>query len=627
MSVFLLGNSYIVGGKVPFKACLLGATFLVSAAALAGAAKADDGDADSKADVFTSWVNEDELRAKVAEVAKADQAAEIAPAAAAPQIEQVAEVIILENQGAANDNYSSDMLAAVDEGDIIEMVKVAVVDKPLYAPSPAEASARAVADNSFETFKSPASPNDYKKYGSMKSPWIDPSITLSEEEKAVAMGDINAYFAFEKKPLGANPTYGEALGNEQGVEVLPLASSDKVSDDAMRTPKTMATSQIYSDFDNAWNSREEASGWIVAEANAADTTLEDILKQGTEGGAAAPDWLAGTNGGALPAAAPATAPAAVATPAPATAPAPASAPAPVPAYDFAPAPAVSAPAFSPVPAGAPADTVAGNNAITPFGDTGAGYAINVPAPITLSADMNISGGKAATAAPSQPLLVPLDTMGPAGEDSGFGSGFGYDDTPYNTYGYGAYGNEYATSYSQGYFAPQAGVAPAPMPASVSADASSDKKDVVDTVKDWFGSILSAGGEGKKLDDAVSQYTKRHSGKKVEKVTAAPSQIRLTFEKGSSDVSADTVKWLRSFATKAVADGRKAAEVIISGKNLRLQSRRFALVRNVLVGYGFDAEDVKPSLSGADDDVLTVNTFSSSRSSGGQGSMNAMGGSF
>ena len=593
LNVFLLGNGYVVRRKAPFKACLLGATFLVSAVALAGAAEANDGDTVGEADVFTSWIDESELRAKVAE------AAEIAEPL--PIKEQVAEVIILENSNAANDNNSSDMLASVDESDIVETVKVAVVDKPLYSPSEAASSAvleAATADNSFE---SPASPNDYKKYGSKKSPWVDPSVTLSAEEKAVVDGDINAYLAFKNETLTANPEYGEAFGNEQGVKVLPLASLDnKVSDDAIRTPKTMAASQSYNDFDDTWNNREEASGWVVSEANAADTTLEDILKQGAEGGAS-PDWLKGTDGNAPPKAA---------VPAPVAA---ADAPAPAP---VAPAPASVAPAFASVPASAPAGGVAGSDAVAPFGDAGTTPAINVPAPITLSADMNMGGGAAAPAA-SQPLLVPMDTLGSAGEDSGFGSGFGYDDTPY-----GAYGSDYTTSYSQGYFAPQ------PQVGMSNAAPAAEKRDVVDTVKDWFGSILSAGDEGKKLDDAVSQYTKRSSKKKVEKVAAAaPSQIRITFEKGSSDVSADTVKWLKSFAIKAVADGRKAAEVIMSGKNLRLQSRRFALVRNVLVGYGFDVDDVKPSLSGADGDVLTVNTFSASRSYGGQGSMNAMGGNF
>ena len=603
MNVFLLGNGYIVRKKVPFKACLLGATFLVSAVALAGAAEADDSDINGEADVFTSWIDEGELRAKVAKVAKVTEAVEIAEIESLPQ--QVAEVIILENSNAANDNNSSDMLAAVDENDIIETVEVTVVDKPLYSPSAAPAALEtAAADNSFE---SPASPNDYKKYGSRKSPWVDPSITLSAEEKAVVDGDINAYFAFNNEPLVANPEYGEAFGNEQGVKVLPLASlGDKAADDAVRTPKTMAASQMHSNFDDTWNNREEASGWIVSEANAADTTLEDILKQGAEGGAS-PDWLAGTDSSAAPKAA---VPAPVAT---ADAPAPAS---------FAPAPvAPAAPALTPTPASAPAGGVADSNAIAPFGDAGTNYAINVPAPITLSADMNMGSKATATAttatpAPSQPLLVPMDTLGTADEDSGFGRGFGYEDTSYNAYN--AYGNDYATSYSQGYFAPQT---------DMNSAAPSEKRDVVDTVKDWFGSIISSGEEGKKLDDAVSQYTKR-SKKKVEKVAAAaPSQIRITFEKGSSDVSADTVKWLKSFAIKAVADGRKAAEVIMSGKDLRLQSRRFALVRNVLVGYGFDVDDVKPSLSGAEDDVLTVNTFSSSRSYGGQGSMNAMGGNF
>ena len=597
MNVFLLGNGYIVRKKVPFKACLLGATFLVSAVALAGAAEADDDNTSGDADVFTSWIDEGELRAKVAKVAEATEIAEPVPSK-----QQFAEVIILENSNAANDNNSSDMLAAVDESDIIETVKVAVVDKPLYSPSPAAPAAleTAAADNFFE---SPASPNDYKKYGSRKSPWIDPSITLSAEEKAVVAGDINAYLAFKKTPLAANPEYGEAFGTEQGVKVLPLASLDnKVSDDAMRTPKNMAASQMHGNFDDTWNNREEASGWVVSEANAADATLEDILKQGAEGGAS-PDWLKGTDSGAAPTAA---VPAPVAA---ADAPAPAS---------FAPAPVAPVePAFAPAPASTPASAVAGSDAVVPFGDAGANYAVNVPAPITLSADMNM-GGKAittaATPAPSQPLLVPMDTLSSASEESSFGSGFGYDDTPYN-----AYRNDYATSYSQGYFASQS---------DMNGPAPSEKRDVVDTVKDWFGSILSAGEEGKKLDDAVSQYTKRSSKKKVEKVAAAaPSQIRINFEKGSSDVSADTVKWLKSFAIKAAADGRKAAEVIMSGKDLRLQSRRFALVRNVLVGYGFDADDVKPSLTGADGDVLTVNTFSASRSYGGQGSMNAMGGNF
>ncbi len=606
MSVFLLENGCNVREKMPFKACLLGATFLVSAVALADAAKADDSGIIGDADVFTSWIDESELRAKVAKAAEAAEVVETAAIAepeALPQ--QVAEVIILENSNAANDNTSSDMLASVDENDIIETVKVAVVDKPLYSPS-AAALETAAANNSFEK---PASPSDYKKYGSKKSPWIDPSITLSAEEKSIVDGNINAYLAFEKKPLTANPMYGDALGNEQRVEILPIAALEKVSDDAISTPKDMAAAQRYNDFDDTWNDREEASGWIVAEANAAETTLEDILKQGTEGGSA-PDWLVGTDSNALPVA-----------PAPAPTPAPAPAPAPAPVATLVPEPVPA-----PLPAAVPTEAVA------PFGDTGASPAINVPNPVTLSADMNISGEQVAVPKPSQPLLVPMNTLGADGEDSGFGSGFGYEDTSYN-----AYANDYATSYSQGYFAPQPDMSDAaaalPVPAPVTASAPApEKKDVVNTVKDWFGSILAAGDEGNRLDDAVSQYTKRN--RKAEKhatpvattAAAAPSQIRITFEKGMPNVSADTVKWLKSFAIKAVADGRKAADVVMSNKDLRLQSRRFALVRNVLVGYGFDEDNIRPSLSGADDDVLTVNTFSS-RGDGDAKSMNVVGGNF
>ena len=591
---------------MPFKACLLGATFLVSAVALADVAKADDSDITGDADVFTSWIDESELRAKVAMAAEAAEVVETA-AIAEPEVlpQQVAEVIILENSNAANDNTSSDMLASVDENDIIETVKVAVVDKPLYSPSSA-ALETAVADNSFEK---QASPSDYKKYGSKKSPWIDPSITLSAEEKSIVDGNINAYLAFEKKPLTANPTYGDALGNEQRVEILPIAASEKVSDDAISTPKNMAAIQRYNDFDDTWNDREEASGWIVAEANAAETSLEDILKQGAEGGSA-PDWLVGADSSALP-----VAPA----PVPAPTPAPAPAPAPAPVATLVPEP-VPAPLPAPVP----------TEAVVPFGDVGTGPAINVPNPVTLSADISISGEQVAVPKPSQPLLVPMDTVGTAGEDGGFG----YEDSSYNNY-YSAYGNDYATSYSQGYFAPQpdmnyaAGALPVTTPAPAPA---SEKKDVVSTVKDWFGSILAAGDEGSKLDDAVSQYTKRnrkaekHAAPVAATATAAPSQIRITFEKGMPNVSADTVKWLKSFAIKAVADGRKAADVVMSKKDLRLQSRRFALVRNVLVGYGFDEDSIRPSLSGADDDVLTVNTFSS-RSNDEAKSMNVMGGNF
>ena len=77
---------------------------------------------------------------------------------------------------------------------------------------------------------------------------------------------------------------------------------------------------------------------------------------------------------------------------------------------------------------------------------------------------------------------------------------------------------------------------------------------------------------------------------------APTELRLTFRPDSSEMSAQSVKWVKAFGQRAKKDIQNAVEVRMSNTNPALQEKRFALIRSTLVGAGMEDVQILPVMT-------------------------------
>ncbi len=76
----------------------------------------------------------------------------------------------------------------------------------------------------------------------------------------------------------------------------------------------------------------------------------------------------------------------------------------------------------------------------------------------------------------------------------------------------------------------------------------------------------------------------------------PTELRLTFKPGSSEMSAQSVKWVKAFGQRAKKDIQNAVEVRMSNIDPDLQEERFALIHSTLTGVGMEDVQVIPVLT-------------------------------
>ncbi|MBR7158687.1 MAG: hypothetical protein IKD08_03275 [Alphaproteobacteria bacterium] len=116
-------------------------------------------------------------------------------------------------------------------------------------------------------------------------------------------------------------------------------------------------------------------------------------------------------------------------------------------------------------------------------------------------------------------------------------------------------------------------------------------------------------------------------KKRQESAPMPSEIKITFPKGSADVSAATVKWLKAFSAKAAKDSRMVIEIKMSNVGLDMQGRRFAIIRNILTSNNVPADRINPVLTTRNPDTVILKTSVMPQEDGNIPVIDAMGGSY
>lgn len=88
----------------------------------------------------------------------------------------------------------------------------------------------------------------------------------------------------------------------------------------------------------------------------------------------------------------------------------------------------------------------------------------------------------------------------------------------------------------------------------------------------------------------------------------PTEIRLTFKPGSTEISAQSVKWIKAFGASVKQDIQRAIEVRMSTENLPLQEKRFALIRSTLVGAGVEDDQIVPFITNRSPHTIVLRSF-------------------
>ncbi|MCQ2914502.1 MAG: hypothetical protein MJ247_04845 [Alphaproteobacteria bacterium] len=112
-------------------------------------------------------------------------------------------------------------------------------------------------------------------------------------------------------------------------------------------------------------------------------------------------------------------------------------------------------------------------------------------------------------------------------------------------------------------------------------------------------LLPFGGISKM--NTNTEPTEQHS-------SAMPSEIRLTFKPGSSELSAQSVKLIKKFGEQIKGDIQKAIEVRMSNEDVDLQEKRFALIRSTLIGIGIEDVQVVPLLTDRTPHKIVLKVF-------------------
>ncbi len=129
-------------------------------------------------------------------------------------------------------------------------------------------------------------------------------------------------------------------------------------------------------------------------------------------------------------------------------------------------------------------------------------------------------------------------------------------------------------------------------------------------------------EAKMKTPTLKKYAKQR-----QETATMPSEIKITFPKGSSDVSAATVKWLKAFSAKAAKDSRMIIEIKMSNIGLDMQGRRFAIIRNILTSNDVPVDRINPVLTTRNPDTIILKTSIMPQEDGNIPVIDAMGGSY
>lgn len=106
---------------------------------------------------------------------------------------------------------------------------------------------------------------------------------------------------------------------------------------------------------------------------------------------------------------------------------------------------------------------------------------------------------------------------------------------------------------------------------------------------------------KKSDKKTTKTTKKVSlpagqSEQTYQKEIVPTELRLTFRPDSSEISAQSVKWIKAFGQRAKKDIQNAVEVRMSTTDPDIQEKRFALIHSILTGVGMEDVQVIPVMT-------------------------------
>lgn len=92
------------------------------------------------------------------------------------------------------------------------------------------------------------------------------------------------------------------------------------------------------------------------------------------------------------------------------------------------------------------------------------------------------------------------------------------------------------------------------------------------------------------------------------IKTIPQEIKLNFLPNSVDISGQSFKWVKAFVYNPKKSVQKAVEVRMSGNNLDLQSRRFALIKGALLNYGLAPRQIRFVLTDRNPNTIVLRTI-------------------
>lgn len=118
-------------------------------------------------------------------------------------------------------------------------------------------------------------------------------------------------------------------------------------------------------------------------------------------------------------------------------------------------------------------------------------------------------------------------------------------------------------------------------------------------------------KGKKADTGKQTQAAASTAQQTESRpdrTIVPTELRLTFKPDSTEISAQSVKWIKAFGQRAKKDIQSAVEVRMSNTNPALQEKRFALIRSTLVGAGMSDVQILPVMTDRTPHTIVLRTL-------------------
>ena len=90
--------------------------------------------------------------------------------------------------------------------------------------------------------------------------------------------------------------------------------------------------------------------------------------------------------------------------------------------------------------------------------------------------------------------------------------------------------------------------------------------------------------------------------------AIPKEMKISFLPNVADLSDSAFKWIKVFAFNPKRPGESAVEIRLSGNDLDLQSRRFALIKGVLLSSGVSQRQVRFVFTDRDPDTVVLRSI-------------------